>query len=197
MQRFHHLGGMTAIALTALGLSACYPPPPATVAAAPPGAATQLPPYYVPSDVATALPPQPQPYVPPTATNPPYPLTGAAGPQPYGPTTWPGGAIPSNAGTTLVSVAPFARPRRAWRPRHRRPRRWQFGNQATGAGAVDSMFGSPGNTHSGPRQARTGSLDTGSKGQTAGPGPKAAGRREGPDRCGRVHLGMDPGPHLG
>jgi hypothetical protein len=82
MQRLHHLGGMAAMALTALGLSACYPPPPGTVAAAPPGAVTELP---------------PQPYVPPTATNPPYPLTGAVGPQPYGPTTLPGAAIPSNA----------------------------------------------------------------------------------------------------
>jgi hypothetical protein len=97
MQRLHHLGGMAAMALTALGLSACYPPPPGTVAAAPPGAVTEL------------L-PQPQPYVPPTATNPPYPLTGAVGPQPYGPTTLPGAAIPSNAGTTFVSVAPFAPP---------------------------------------------------------------------------------------
>ncbi len=64
MQRFHHLGGMAAIALTALGLSACYPPPPATVATVPPGEATALPPQppaqpYVPSDVVTALPPQP------------------------------------------------------------------------------------------------------------------------------------------
>ena len=115
MQRFHHLGGMAAIALTALGLSACYPP--ATVATAPPDVATGLPPqpppYYAPSDVATALPPQPQPYVPPTATtatNPPYPLTGAVGPQPYGPTILPGAAIPSNAGTTFVSVAPFPPP---------------------------------------------------------------------------------------
>jgi hypothetical protein len=97
MQRFQHLGGMAAIALTALGLSACYPPPPGTVAVAPP-------------DVSTALPPQPPPYyVPPTAaTTPPYAPTGAV--QPYGPTTLPGAAIPSNAGTTFVSVAPFAPP---------------------------------------------------------------------------------------
>jgi hypothetical protein len=33
MQRFQHLSGMAAIALTALGLSACYPPP-GTVAVA-------------------------------------------------------------------------------------------------------------------------------------------------------------------
>jgi hypothetical protein len=96
MQRFHHLGGIGAIALTALGLSACYPPPPATVAVAPPAAATDLP-------------PQPPPYVPPAATATPlYSPTGAA--QPYGSTTLPGAAVPSNAGTTFVSVAPFAPP---------------------------------------------------------------------------------------
>jgi hypothetical protein len=96
MQRFQHLSGMAAIALTALGLSACYPPPPGTVAVAPTG-------------VTTALPPQPPAYyVPPTAaTAPPYSPTGWA--QPYGPTTLPG-AAPSNAGTTFVSVAPFAPP---------------------------------------------------------------------------------------
>ena len=58
MQRFQHLSGMAAIALTALGLSACYPPPPGTVAVAP-------------TDVTTALPPQPPPYyVPPAAATP-------------------------------------------------------------------------------------------------------------------------------
>jgi WXXGXW repeat (2 copies) len=77
MQRFHHLGSMAAIALTALGLSACYPPPP---------------PYYVP---------------PAATATPPYSPTGVA--QPYGPTILPG-AAPSNAGTTFVSVAPFAPP---------------------------------------------------------------------------------------
>src|SRR5580692_3978932 len=96
MQRFHHLGGMAAVALTALGLSACYPPPPATLGVAPP-------------DVVTGLPPQPPSYyVPPAATaTPPYSPTGVA--QPYGPTILPG-AAPSNAGTTFVSVAPFAPP---------------------------------------------------------------------------------------
>ncbi len=96
MQRFHHLGGMAAIALSALGMTACYPPPPGTVAVVPP-------------EVATGLPPQPPPYyVPPaTATTPSYSPTGLT--QPYGPTTLPG-AAPSNAGTTFVSIAPFAPP---------------------------------------------------------------------------------------
>jgi hypothetical protein len=96
MQRFHHLDGMAAIALTALGLSACYPPPPGTVAVAPP-------------DVTTGLPPQPAPYVPSAvAMTPLYSPPGVA--QPYGPTAPPGTAIPSNAGTTSVDVAPFAPP---------------------------------------------------------------------------------------
>ena len=168
MQRFHHLGGMAAIALTALGLSACYPPRPATVA--PPG-------------MATELPPRPPPYVPPpTATTPPYSPSGVA--QAYGPTALPGAAIPSNAGTPLVSVAPFLvsvapfapPPPRVETP-HRRPR-WRFGNRATGPGAADSMSGFPGNMCSGPHQLRTGCLATGNKGRTAGSGPKAAGRRE-------------------
>ena len=96
MQRFRHLSGVAAIALTALGLSACYPPPPATVAGAP-------------AELATGLPPQPPPYyVPPAATAPSYSPTGLT--QPYGPTTLPGATIPSSAGTTFVGIAPFAPP---------------------------------------------------------------------------------------
>src|SRR6201984_2616440 len=50
-------------------------------------------------------------------------------------------------------------------------------NQSTAVGAADSMSGSPGNMHSGPPQARTGSRATGSKDRMAGSGRKAAGRR--------------------
>ena len=69
MQQFQRWGGVAAIALTTLGLSACYPPPPATVG-------------YVAPGEPTALPPQPPPaYVPPlAATTPPYPVApGGAG----------------------------------------------------------------------------------------------------------------------
>jgi hypothetical protein len=98
MQRFHRLSGVAAIALTTLGLSACYPPPPGTVA-------------FAPSGEPIALPPQPPPtyLVPPSGTTPPYPPTAAATPQPYGPTTLQGVA-PSNAGTTFASLAPFGPP---------------------------------------------------------------------------------------
>ena len=37
MQQFQRWGGIAAIALTALGVSACYPPPPGTVAYGPNG----------------------------------------------------------------------------------------------------------------------------------------------------------------
>ena len=98
MQQFQRWGGIAAIALTTLGLSACYPPPPGTVAFGPNGEPTGLPPQpplaYVP---------------PPAATTPPYPPAPPVASQLYGPTTLPG-AAPSNAGATFASTTPFAPP---------------------------------------------------------------------------------------
>jgi len=160
MQRFQRLGGMAAIALTALGLSACYPPPPGTVAVAPP-------------DVSTGLPRSRRPMCRRRPQRPrrtrPLARRSHTGRQPCR-------ASRRAAPVRLLSVSLRSRRRRhASRSHQRRLRPSQFGNRDTGAGAADSMSGSPGNMCSGPRRARTGSPVTGSKGRTAGSGPKAVG----------------------
>src|SRR5437763_112876 len=106
MQRFQHLSGMAAIALTALGLSACYPPPPGTVAVAP-------------TEAPTVLPPQPPPYyVPPAAaTVPPYSPTGVA--QAYGPTRCRDAAVVRHSAARDSQGSPSAL-RRKRRARHTR-----------------------------------------------------------------------------
>jgi len=98
MRQLQRWGGVAAIALTTLGLSACYPPPPADVALVAPGEPMVL------------APQPPGAYVlPPAATTQPYWAGTATPSQPYGPTTFPG-APASNAGTTFANTAPFAPP---------------------------------------------------------------------------------------
>lgn len=99
MQYFDRMPGTVAVVLSAAALSGCY---------APPGT------YPVAGPVAGVPSVQAEPY--PSAVVPPAPYAAsptfpsAFAPPQYGPTTLPGGAAPSSAGTTFVSVSPFAPP---------------------------------------------------------------------------------------